>query len=87
MIRVQSGGGPDETLESKKKKFNVIEKRLLYIMLPVLAVIFSLVFVEAILNHASCGSEKFGYLTDLIQLVNMITVFLCGLFFIRTSRS
>lgn len=66
MIRIQSGGALNETLESKKKRFNVIERRLLYVMLPVLAGIFSLVLIEAILNNLTCESQKFGYLTDII---------------------
>lgn len=56
MIRIQSGGAFNETLESKKKRFNVIERRLLYVMLPVLAAIFGLVLIEAILNNLSCES-------------------------------
>lgn len=66
MIKIQSGGQANETMESKKKRFNLIERRLLYIMISILAVIISLVLFEAIYNHTTCESEKFGYLTDVI---------------------
>ena len=86
LIRVEDVRNSEMLMEVKKARFNLYEKRMLRVMIFVLAVYFGLMTAETVMNLMYCNDSRQLNFSNVLQGAVILSTAVVGIAFILTVK-
>ncbi len=86
LIKISKELSYGETIEMKKVHFNKFERRLKFILTAILVSVIALYTMESIINNINCYGAKFGFPSDLINFLLLVSNIIIGIWFMLTAK-
>ena len=86
LIKISKELSYGETIEMKKVHFNKFERRLQFILTAILVSVIALYTMESIINNINCYGAKFGFPSDFINFLLLVSNVIIGIWFILTAK-